>query len=265
MSSGNSTTISGTKEWSVASVNCVNGCSHNCRYCYARYNAVERFGRISAEDWPTMQVRPHDVRKPRKKHDGRVMFPSTHDITPKVLVACTTVLEKLLVAGNDVLIVSKPHLECIEHLCRYLARYRSQVLFRFTVGALSESILAYWEPGAPSFEERLACLRYARKQGYETSVSCEPLLEPERIVELVKTLSPHVSDTIWIGMLNSINSRVVAGTSAAEIARIREWQNVKDRVLRVYHELKDLPYIRWKESYKKVLGLELAKAAGLDI
>ena len=264
MSDQNSTTISGTKEWSVASVNCVNGCSHNCRYCYARYNAVERFGRISAEDWPTMQVRPHDVRKARKKHDGRVMFPTTHDITPPVLVACTTVIEKLLVAGNDVLIVSKPHLECIEHLCRYLARYRSQVLFRFTIGALSESILAYWEPGAPSFEERFACLRYASRQGFATSVSAEPLLESDRITELVDTLCPWITDSLWIGKLNQIDSRVIPGTSDEAIATIKAGQT-DQRIREIHAQLRDNAKVRWKESYKAVLGIALAEEAGLDV
>jgi len=264
MSDQNSTTISGTKEWSVASVNCVNGCSHNCRYCYARYNAVERFGRISAEDWPTMQVRPHDVRKARKKHDGRVMFPTTHDITPPVLVACTTVIEKLLVAGNDVLIVSKPHLECIEHLCRYLARYRSQVLFRFTIGALSESILAYWEPGAPSFEERLACLRYAHKQGFATSVSAEPLLEANRVSELVAALLPYITDSLWVGKLNRIRDRVIDGTDPAAIRAIEAGQT-GETVRWVYETLRHEPRIRWKESYKAVLGIALAEEAGLDV
>jgi len=54
-------TISGTKEWSVESVNCVTGCSHNCRYCYARAMAL-RFHRIKRpEDWATMQVRWAEV------------------------------------------------------------------------------------------------------------------------------------------------------------------------------------------------------------
>ena len=39
--------ISGTKEWSVSSVNCITGCEHNCRYCYARANAL-RFKRIAS-------------------------------------------------------------------------------------------------------------------------------------------------------------------------------------------------------------------------
>ena len=28
----------GTQEWSVKTVNCCTGCSHDCRYCYAKGN-----------------------------------------------------------------------------------------------------------------------------------------------------------------------------------------------------------------------------------
>ena len=30
----------GTQEWSVKTVNCCTGCSHDCRYCYAKGMAV---------------------------------------------------------------------------------------------------------------------------------------------------------------------------------------------------------------------------------
>ena len=264
--------ISGTKEWSVSSVNCVNGCSHNCRYCYARYNAVERFVRITAECWPKMEVRQHDVRKPRKKCDGRVMFPTTHDITPEVLPACLAVIEKLLAAGNEVLVVSKPHLQCVQAICDLASGgmgglfddYRDQLKLRFTVGAADDAILSYWEPGAPAFAERFASLQHAYAAGFTTSVSMEPLLDSTNVVETVGTLAPYVTGTIWIGMMNRIDSRVIEGTDPVEIARIKAGQT-PERVAEIYEALKDHPKIRWKESCKNLLGLKLAMEAGLDV
>jgi DNA repair photolyase len=35
---------SGTKEWADHNVNCIRGCSNDCRYCYAKIMA-KRFGR----------------------------------------------------------------------------------------------------------------------------------------------------------------------------------------------------------------------------
>src|SRR4030042_4861648 len=107
--------ISGTKEWSNHSFNCVIGCSHNCRYCFARYNAVERFK--YTKDWTKEVINWSKANKKHIKLDGTIMFPTTHDITPNNYQACESALINMLQAGNDVLIVSKPHAECIEKLC----------------------------------------------------------------------------------------------------------------------------------------------------
>ncbi len=77
----------GTSEWSVKTVNCCTGCSHDCLYCYAKEMAL-RFGQITASQWPLERIRQHDVIKRHKKYDGQVMFPSSHDITPTNLDAC---------------------------------------------------------------------------------------------------------------------------------------------------------------------------------
>lgn len=265
MSSAKSSRISGTREWSVESVNIVFGCPHRCRYCYARARAV-RFGQIgSPEDWGTSahRLRPAEVRKRRKPVDGRVMFPTTHDITPEFLQPCLDVIGQMLAVGNELLIVSKPHLDCIKAICRQFVGFRESILFRFTIGAVDDRILGYWEPGAPVFAERLESLIYAHSMDFGTSVSAEPLLDAERVQELVHTLEPHVTDSIWIGKMNGMNERLLPGTDSAEIARIKAGQT--DELVRsIYAKLHGHPLVKWKESYKEVLGLELAKIAGLD-
>lgn len=261
-----STRVSGTKEWSVASANCILGCSHRCRYCYAAANAVRRGQCPDREAWGTsyLRVRSAEVKKRRRKENGRIMFPTTHDIMPQFLGECLQVMRNILAADNDLLIVSKPHLSCIEHVCRELRLWRSRIMFRFSIGAINDSILGYWEPGAPSFEERFASLRHARREGYSTSVSMEPLLDSDNVVDIVDTLAPHVTDSIWIGKMNQVESRTTPGTSVLEIARIMRGQT-DDAVRRIYESLKQHPLIRWKESYKTVLGLSLARQAGLDV
>ena len=44
------TTTSGTKEWRPNNENCIEGCSNDCRYCYAKKNAI-RFGRRDPGSW----------------------------------------------------------------------------------------------------------------------------------------------------------------------------------------------------------------------
>jgi len=183
-------TPTGTREWSGSSVNCCTGCANGCLYCYGRELALRR-GAIK-QGWEWTRQRPRKPLKRYGRHRGVVMFPSVHDITPENLSACLEVLDKLLRAGNRVLVVSKPRLACIQRLCSVLAAYRAQMEFRFSIGAVSDELLGMWEPGAPSLGERLDCLAWAAGHGFATSVSCEPLLEPWGVEQLVAAVSPFV-------------------------------------------------------------------------
>lgn len=248
----------GTREWAEVNVNIITGCEHRCRYCYAAEMA-KRFGRIAAlDEWGTPQLRPEEVARKRKKVKGRIMFPTSHDITPQFLDECVTVLRKLLAAGNEVLIVTKPHLECVERLCRELAAYKEKIVFRFTIGAMDDKLLGYWEPGAPRFAERLAALKHAHEQGFRTSVSAEPMLDVPRAVELYETLIPCITDTIWFGKMNDVRRRVAVKTTEDEAAvKWIEAGQTDQRIRELYARLKDKPKVEWKDSFKKIVGLPL--------
>lgn len=264
------TIISGTKEWAENSVNCVTGCAHGCRYCYARERAVRYRQVDNPAAWTIERVRRHDVVKTRKLLPGRVMFPTTHDLTPGVALDAIAVLVNLLAAGNHVLVVSKPHRVVIEQLIFELSQrhpigHRNQVVFRFTVGTLDPEVAAYWEPFAPTPDERLQCARIVRDAGYPVGFSMEPALEPpDRLIPAARTLLELATDVVWIGKLNSARARwLPAGTEQDEpmMARLEAGQT-NAAVREVYDALAAEPRIRWKESYKKVLGLDLQQEAG---
>ena len=198
----------GTREWSEHSANIYNGCGHNCRYCYAREMALRFKRKKLPADWPRMELIEKELTKRRRKLKGRIMFPTTHDITPETIEPCIQVLKNLLEAGNEVLIVSKPHLECVEQIMDELGGFRQQIVFRFTIGCMEESIRAFWEPNAPTIDERLATLQLAYERGWATSVSAEPMLDPFDVDRLVERCLPFVTDTMWIGLMNRIDQRV---------------------------------------------------------
>lgn len=258
--------ISGTKEWAVHSVNCIRGCIHNCRYCFARHNAVNRFHQISStEEWCNPQMLQKEVDKNRGLRKGRIMFPTNHDIVPEMLEPCLIVLKKLLAAGNEVLVVSKPHFNCIEAICEQCGEYRKQLLFRFTIGAKESDILRYWEPGAPLFAERIKCLQYAFHHGFQTSVSAEPMLDAGKIVELFYIFEPFVTDGIWIGKMNQVRKRVEINSEEDERwVRFIEMTQTDERIRDIYDTLKQEPKVRWKESIKSIVGLPIAPVAGWD-
>jgi hypothetical protein len=249
----------GTREWAEVNKNILIGCEHNCRYCYARYNAIHRFKKVNNEnDWWTKPLLDEkSVRETPRKLRGRIMYPTQHDITPDFLDYHIAYLRGWLQVGNEILIVSKPHFECVKRICDEFQEFKDQITFRFTIGSPSNEVLLFWEPNAPGFEERVKSLEYAFEQGYKTSVSSEPVLD-EDIALLVHSVLPYINDSIWIGKMNFINPRVDrSGWSIVE-------QRYLDKVLRastdefikdLYEEFKCNPKVKWKESVKKVLGL----------
>lgn len=249
----------GTREWAEHNKNIYLGCKHNCIYCYARYNAIRRFKQVkNKEEWEQPKLREKEFnRKPILFTDGRIMYPTQHDITPEHIDNHIKYLGKWLEVGNHILIVSKPHLLCIKRICDEFEQYKDQIVFRFTIGSPNHDVLRFWEPGAPDYGERFNSLHYAFTKGYQTSVSCEPILD-EDISLMVYELLPYITDTIWLGKMNFINQRVDTSNWKPEDWKYMDKVQtvVKDEFIQdLYEDFKDNPKVKWKESIKKVLGL----------
>lgn len=264
----NMKTVFGTKEWAKENINILSGCSHDCRYCYAKATSVVRHRSKTVDTWKEETLNRRKLPKHFRKRDGRIMFPTTHDITPKNLEHCMAFLSKFLNPGNKVLIVSKPHLECVRAICDSFQQYKQNILFRFTIGSADNQILKFWDQYAPDFDERLASLVYAYEAGYQTSVSIEPMLDDKPDV-LINKLMPYVTDAIWLGKLNDMRVRLRMNGHGDEktMQRARELMNSHsdEYILALYSQYKSNPQIKWKESIKKIIGLEVPTECGLDI
>lgn len=254
--------VFGTKEWAAHSANITIGCSHNCTYCYSR-EAYKKYD-TSGIGWEIERIDEKALNKKWTKKEGTIMFPTKHDITLNNVDASITILTKMLEVGNTLLIVSKPNPEVIEKLTEALKDYKENILFRFTIGSKNNEILKFWEPGASSFEERLLSLKIAFDKGFETSVSMEPLLDnnPDDTKVLVEALRPYSTNSIWIGKMNKPEKRLDNITPFIEEYLSR--QN-DENILKIYEMFKDDELIKWKESIKKIVGLEVPTEAGLDI
>ena len=191
----------GTREWADSNVNFSKGCSNDCRYCYAR-RMGSRFGWKTC--WKEMENREEMAKKGFTKRKGVIMSPSSHDITDSNIDLAIKVFRNILEPGNELLIVSKPKKELIKKICDEISDKKNQVLFRFTIGTLDDSIRKYWEPEAPTIKDRINALKYAFNEGWSTSISAEPYLD-ENVLDLVKELLPFVTDTLWIGPMNKIH------------------------------------------------------------
>ncbi|MCK9404405.1 MAG: hypothetical protein M0Q26_13525 [Chitinophagaceae bacterium] len=260
-------TVFGTKEWAPQSANIVEGCSNNCKYCYAREMAV-RFGRREPDKWNMEVYRADWASKKYNPTNGRIMFPSTHDITKGNLSWVIQFLSRILEAGNEVLIVTKPQPECIKSICDSFRQYRDKIMFRFTIGSLDDRVLSFWEPGASKFTERLLSIQYAYFNGYKTSVSCEPMLDghPELLAEV---FLPYVTDAMWFGKPNFLIRRLSRNGFVDNIsykAAMTLQQTFSDDFIhKLFCRYESNPKIKWKESIKKVLNISIPEEIGLDV
>jgi len=256
----------GTQEWAASNVNIQDGCEHDCRYCYAKTMAI-RFKRATAASWSKPRLRQHDLDRGFTRRNGRIMFPTAHDITARNLDECLIVLKRMLVAGNDLLIVSKPWLTCVTRLCDELAPYRSQIVFRFSIGSTDPAVLSYWEPSAPSFQERLASLQTAYLKDFQTSISGEPILDgnPDSLIAAVR---PFVTDSIWLGKINRLRNILPLNCphdpEAIRRGEILMSTQTDTAIRALYRRHRNDSKIKWKDSVKAVVGLSRPTAAGLD-
>jgi len=202
-----------------------------------------------------MEIRTHVIYKKFHKYEGRVMFPSSHDIVdiPEIKDACFTVLEKLLLVENEVLVTTKPSLSVTKDIIEQFKKFQPQLQFRFTITSLNDELLSFWEPNAPSYEDRLKSLILAYKEGFKTSVSIEPFLDTGPQL-LVHEVAPHVTESIWIGPMNYIPRNNISEADQPMYNTMRENINVS-HLKEIYEDLKDFPKIRFKDSMKIKLGL----------
>ena len=262
--------VFGTKEWAEVNANIERGCPNACWYCYARANCA-RYGQKDPSTWATPEPDDKSVQKLlRKQTPKKVMFPTQHDITLNNLERCIEAIHGILNAGHQLLIVSKPKLGCIAQICNDCAGYRDKILFRFTIGAGDNDPLAMWEPGAPCFEERMAALKLAYHYGFATSVSCEPLLvsDVSSVLSMVNNFFPFVTDAVWIGRMNYPDQRLSMNGAPDELiekAKHLTEAHSDEFFLRLHRFLAGHPKIKWKESVKRVLGMEVPTTAGMDV
>ncbi|KAJ3448560.1 hypothetical protein M0812_01041 [Anaeramoeba flamelloides] len=215
-------------------------CKNDCKYCYMKA-MKNRFFKTDLEDF-TMKVNEKKVNKGWRNNKLKpklFMFPSSHDIFDQFVDDYIHVSKKIILAGNEVLIVTKPSLVCIKQIINQLSDFKKKILFRFTITSDDQDILDYWEPNAPGFEERLNCLKLCYKNGFNTSVSIEPYLKFPNT--LIKKITPYINDYIWIGSMSGLN--------AMKNIKIDE----KKRLNTLYHFDNTLKLVNKFKNNKKII------------
>lgn len=148
--------------------------------------------------------------------------------------------KEILDLGYTLLITSKPRISVIRKLCEELKDYKDRICYRFTITSMNDELREEWESNAPTFSERLECLKYAFDKGFKTSISAEPFLDGNPI-PMIKMVAPYINDTIWIGKMSGRNYEHHSVENIKKI--IQELNTLKNGIF---------PKLRLKDSLKNM-------------
>ena len=249
----------GWNEWAKYRVGIQNSCEKGCPFCFAIYLDM-KYKRISKPEERKTYKKRKGIKNPDKKYDGLIGFPNTHDITIQNYTECEDYLLRLLKAGNQVLIVTKPDYHIIELLISALSEYKEQLEFRITIGSYDNEVLKKFEPNASDFEERLLVLVTLFMAGFETSAAIEPYTSRD-VRGVIERIHHYVTREIWIGKMNHFNGIV---QYAPEIEELRPLYS-PETIRAIHKEIVEtfskpvfnglIERIKFKDTFRKIVGV----------
>ena len=216
------------REYGELAVNIYTGCNHGCSYCYAP--AVLHRGR---EEFAEVRPRPGIVEEVRRQLERE-------KISGKTIFLCFTreVIQAIKDSGNSVRILTKGG----DRARRDFDLLGPSDWFGVTVSGDDQQ-----EPNAATETERIFTLQDAKCAGVNTWVSCEPVLEPRRVLAAIRHLD--FIDLFKIGKLNH-------AATPLEIVKAGGWAAFGEEAERLCREHGRAYYI------KEDLRAEMEKARG---
>jgi len=196
-------------EYGDYTMNHVLGCAHGCKYpCYA-FMMARRFGKVASyEEWlepclvsNTLELLDQEIPRLKDKIQSVQLCFTTDpfmDGYDEIKAMSLVAIQKLNAAGIKCTVLTKGLLP-IE-----LARFSRDNEYGVTIISLNEEYRRRIEPGATSYNERLAALRALHDHGFRTWVSIEPYPTPNLIEQDLTTILNAVSftDKIIFGRTN---------------------------------------------------------------
>lgn len=194
------------KEYCDLAINIYQGCSHGCTYCYAR-KMFERYH--PNEKFEDVKLRPGIIEATKKqlssgKFEGKTIqlcfmcdpYPAGIDTTPT-----REIIKLIKAAGAHVQILTKGG----DRARRDFDLLDGGDSFGITLTCNNIRKELCHEPNAASGAERYFTLESASRCGIKTWVSFEPVLEPDGVLEFLKTIGVFLPKTFFkIGKLNHV-------------------------------------------------------------
>jgi len=196
-------------EYGDYTINHVLGCSHGCKYpCYA-FMLKRRFGQVSSyENWlkpylvsNTLEILDKEIPRLKSKIKSVQLSFTTDPFMygyDEIEIMSLAALKKLNDAGIKCTILSKGILPID------LATYSKDNAYGITLVSLDEDYRTRMEPGAASYDARLASLVALHNKGCKTWVSIEPYPTPNLLGQNIDTILNAIAftDKIIFGRTN---------------------------------------------------------------
>lgn len=197
------------REYSPLALNLYLQCTHGCKYCYApsaMQRAKENYFCDANMPVPRknviMQLRRELKREAPKK---QVLLSFIGDVYCETADRNATTREALELLNEHcvpVAVLTKGGQRCLKDLDVF-KRFGKHIQIGATLTFLDEAKSAEWESGAAFPKERLETLNVLHKEGVQTFVSFEPVIEPKESLKLIeKTIADGSVDIYKVGKIN---------------------------------------------------------------
>ncbi|NLV44182.1 MAG: radical SAM protein [Candidatus Hydrogenedentes bacterium] len=235
------------------------GCTHRCRYCYARF--MRRFTGHSEEEWGSfvdVKVNAPEVlarQLKRSQVTGPVLIGSVCDAYQPIenRYGITRACMELLVEHNvSFSVLTKSSL--VTRDIDVLARGNEKVSVGISLPIHDEGFRKVFEPGTSTVQKRMDALKELHTHGIKTYVFIGPVLPDITDVEsIVATVAPY-ADEIWG---EAINLKCGNSSDLAEAYTScgfsQDWQH-KVRSQEYWHAVETELTEACKKSKRKLVG-----------
>ena len=196
-------------EYGDYTLNHVLGCAHGCKYpCYA-FLLAKRFGKVKTyADWikpciaeNTLEILDKEIPRLKSKIKSVHLCFTTDPFMvgyPEIGNMSLAIIKKLNDADIKCSVLTKGVLP------DELAKFSKKNMYGITIVSLSEDYRRKYEPGAATYDKRIAALKRLHDKGFPTWVSIEPYPTPNIIKQDLYELLEKVNfvDKIIFGRTN---------------------------------------------------------------
>lgn len=185
-------------EYGKYAVNLYRGCSHACRYCYVPAVTRNNDFRSASPRTGILEQLQKDCAKLSPCETVFLCF--TCDPYQPAEAECQLTRHAIQILHNNFLyvnVLSKGGKLAL----RDLELFTPNDMYGITLTDIDSSISQEQEPGAAPSAERIETLREFHNRGIKTWVSLEPVLSPEKSLEVIKT-THEFTGIFKVGKLN---------------------------------------------------------------